>query len=165
MPTWLVVTRPMFEDEINIPGLKADQILMYAILGDPATRMKIPAGLEASVEVREDGAHWQEVVPEGAEKLCITFRPELQNPERLIGTETREQTIARYAEADKAYAFETLQVLKADQNWEGIINRSGMLRLVALGETQSWVHAVKVKRLEVRGERLDKNQREGEKAD
>ena len=38
------------EDEISVGKLKRDQILMYALLGDPATHLRIPDLLEATVK-------------------------------------------------------------------------------------------------------------------
>ncbi len=57
-----------------IARLKRDQALMYALLGDPATRLRFPDALEASVERTIDGWMWKAVRPAGAETLAVGLR-------------------------------------------------------------------------------------------
>ncbi len=73
------------EDRIDLPELKCDQVLMYALLGDPATQLKLPDTLEASVERTVSGWSWKAVRPPGATALEAGLRPEQSRAPLAIG--------------------------------------------------------------------------------
>ncbi len=68
------------EKEINVEKLRRDQVLMYALLGDPATRLRLPEPLEASVERTETGWRWRAKRPPGATRLEVGFREARELP-------------------------------------------------------------------------------------
>ena len=63
------------EKNIDIPKLRQDQMLIYALLGDPATRLRLPGKLHGKIKRQQDGWHWQVRKPEDATKLYVSFRP------------------------------------------------------------------------------------------
>jgi hypothetical protein len=122
------------EREINLEKLRRDQMLMYALLDDPATRLRLPERLDARVERAETGWRWRVKRPPGATHLEVGFR----KPQALPVSPNKKPTSA--AEADKAsetanacFAFTAQPSPPNDGPWEGICNRSGWLRLVAIG--------------------------------
>ena len=53
---------------------RRDQVLMYELLGDPATRLRLPEKLQASVEKIDGKWHWRAVKPPRAAQLEVGFR-------------------------------------------------------------------------------------------
>jgi hypothetical protein len=122
------------EKEINVEKLRHDQMLMYALLGDPATRLRLPEPLEASVERAGTGWRWRVKRPPGATRLEVGFR----KPQALPVSPGKKPTSAQ--EADKAaetanagFAFTAQPSPPNDGPWEGTCDRPGWLRLVAVG--------------------------------
>lgn len=68
------------EKEIDVAKLRRDQMLMYALLGDPATRLRLPEPLEASVERVENGWRWRVKRLSGATHLEVGLRKPLVLP-------------------------------------------------------------------------------------
>lgn len=134
------------EKEINVEKLRRDQVLMYALLGDPATRLRLPERLDASVERAETGWRWRVKRPPGATHLEVGFR----KPQVLPVSPAKRPTSA--AEADKTsetanacFAFAAQPSPPNDGPWEGICDHPGWLRLVAIGPTTLHVAVLKLK--------------------
>ncbi len=134
------------EKEINLEKLRRDQTLMYALLGDPATRLRLPEALEASVERTETGWRWRVKRPAGATRLEVGFR----KSQALPVSPDKKPTSA--AEADKAsetanacFAFTAQPSPPDDGPWEGICHRPGWLRFVAIGTRTLHVAVLKLK--------------------
>ena len=122
------------EKEINVEKLRRDQVLMYALLGDPATRLRLPEPLEASAARTESGWRWRVKRPAGATHLEVGFRRSQALP---LSPDRKPATAA---EADKAsetanacFAFAAQPSPPDDGPWEGTCARPGWLRFVALG--------------------------------
>lgn len=133
------------EKEIDVEKLRRDQMLMYALLGDPATRLRLPEPLEASVERAETGWRWRARRPPGATHLEVGFR----KPQALPMSPDKKPTSAE--EADKAsetanacFAFTAQTSPPTDGPWEGICDRPGWLRLVAIGPSTLHVAVLKL---------------------
>lgn len=122
------------EDKINVEKLRRDQILMYALLGDPATRLRIPQPLQATVERTPSGWHWKAQRPEGATGLDVGFRSAAQrsapSPESLAA---EEKTRRAWEAANAEFAFSAVPSPPRGGPWEGTFDRAGWLRLVATG--------------------------------
>jgi len=129
------------EENINIKKLKCDQILMYVILGDPATRLKLPEKLICVTEKKEEGVYWKAGKPSGADMLYVTFKPDNRKTEMAANSATKEQAEKRYKEADKVYEFTVLERMEKNKEWKGMIDKNGILRLVAIGSQKSYVYS------------------------
>jgi hypothetical protein len=134
------------EKEINVEKLRRDQMLMYALLGDPATRLRLPEPLEASVERAETGWRWRAKRPPDATHLEVGFR----KPQALPVPPDKKPT--RAEEADKAsemanvcFAFAVQPSPPNDGPWEGIYDHPGWLRLVAIGPKTLHVAVLKLR--------------------
>ena len=128
------------EKEINVEKLKRDQMLMFAFLGDPATRIRLPRKLNGSVEERDVGWFWRVEKPEGATAIEVAFRsneqallPDLGRPA------TREEANRRFHEINAHLGYSLLPAPGADEPWEGLVARKGLLRLVATGRETCFV--------------------------
>jgi hypothetical protein len=122
------------ETPINVEKLRRDQVLMYELLGDPATRLRLPEKLEASADKIGGKWRWRAVKPPRATKLEVGFRP----AEPFAGVHAVKMTDARTANAgaDKAnlqLSFIAQSTLSGEQAWKGDFNQPGWLRLVATG--------------------------------
>jgi len=53
------------EDQINVDKLRRDQMLMYALLGDPATRLHLPDRLRGKIRYVDGKWKWQAHRPKG----------------------------------------------------------------------------------------------------
>ncbi len=133
------------ETPINTDKLRRDQPLMYALLGDPATRLRAPAPLEATLQ--PDGAawRWKAKTPPGATQLLVGFRPakrELPPPTQLVESQAGAAR-AGLAAANATFAYEPRSELAAGKPWTGTVDQAGTLRLVAIGPQR--VHAAALK--------------------
>jgi len=122
------------EDEINLAKLRRDQILMYAVLGDPATRLRLPGPLRASIRRTAAGWHWKAERPEGATKLHVGCRAAgAALPRRQGKPAGQKEARACFEAANAAPAFRTLPSPPDEGPWEGTVDRPGLIRLVATG--------------------------------
>ena len=123
------------EERIDIPKLRRDQMLMYALLGDPATRVRLPRPLEASIKRTADGWTWSAVRPQGATRLWVGFRsPDLRMPvSTAVHQSNAEAARAAFKEANQRFKYVEIAPPGSDEPWRGTIKQSGLLRLVVTG--------------------------------
>ena len=132
------------EDPIDVKKLRRDQVLMYALLGDPATRLRLPEPLEASVEKTGAGWHWQAKRPRGATRLEVGFRPvRLSVAQWQEGPGDPEKARKAFAAADARFDFTPLPSPPEEGPWEGTVEAPGLLRLVTTGREA--IHVVVLK--------------------
>ncbi len=119
--------------EVELEKLRRDHILMYALLGDPATVLPLPDRLTVNIDRRGDVWHWKVRKPKGATRLYVGFRPDRQNLPAVGGRFDKTGARGRFHRANATFAFKPAGELPADKAWKGTINKSGILRLVAVG--------------------------------
>ncbi len=133
------------EDPINVARLRRDQILMYALLGDPATRLRLPRTLNVTVTRTETGWHWSAQRPPGATRIELGFRgtPPMQVE---LAARPAEPDAAREAfqAANAGFRFRPLAAPPEAGPWEGTVDRAGWLRLVAVGKTELYAAVVRL---------------------
>jgi hypothetical protein len=118
--------------EIDVAKLRRDQMLMYAILGDPATRLRLPEPLTATIERTSGGWRWQATKPAGAVGLEVGFRAAGSPPTSWEGPKAGEKKANAGADAANAWlSFARLPSPPDEGRWEGEVSRPGRLRLVA----------------------------------
>jgi len=117
----------------DVAKLKRDQPLLYALLGDPATRLHLPAKLEATVERGPDGWRWTATKPKDATRLHVGFRPPLPPIIRTAQPPDKATARRRHRQANAAFEFQRLADLPTSAPWQGHVRGPGVLRLVALG--------------------------------
>jgi len=133
------------DERAEIPKIRRDHILMYALLGDPATRMHLPDPLYATVEYSAGAWQWNARKPQGATKLYVGFRPPAQNlPQRTAQTD-KETALKLFEAANDSFAFKPVAELAPDLPWKGAITEQGTLRLVATGPGQIYAAAFELK--------------------
>lgn len=131
-----------------VKDLKADHLLIYNILGDPATRLFMPQALEAKVTREGDKWSWSVPKPPGlpvGAKLIVQHR--LPIPGFQLG-KTASDPQAANAAMDKANAaldFRTVKELDATADWSGSTVGPGTLRLCVSGGPALLVHAESLK--------------------
>jgi hypothetical protein len=133
------------EDEIDVSKLRRDQMLMYALLGDPATRIRLPKPLEASVRRTEEGWRWQATRPPEARRLEVGHRP--AGPISLpVGGAAVDEHEARAAfeAANDALGFTPVPTPREGSPWQGVVDRPGWLRLVAVAGSDLYVATLKL---------------------
>jgi hypothetical protein len=133
------------EKDINVEKLRHDQLLMYALLGDPATRLRLPERLEASVERVEKGWRWRVKKPTGATHLEVGLREPAASPaspEEKLTTAKKADKVSDAANA--CFAFAARPSPPDDGPWEGTCDRPGWLRLVAVGPSGLHVAVLKL---------------------
>jgi hypothetical protein len=132
------------EAELDIPKLKRDQLLMYALLGDPATLLRYPLPMEVTTQKTIEGWKWKAVRPEGAETLQVGLRPVSPRPPIAKGVSDEATAQAQLEEGNGALAYVVLPAPAAGDPWEGVTPKGGWLRLVATGGGKTWVACVKL---------------------
>ena len=86
------------DKEIDQGKLRRDQPLMYALLGDPATRLRLPEPLPATVQRTATGWQWRAKKPPGATSLEVGFR-DLQFAPKTPKEKPSAETLDKAAEA------------------------------------------------------------------
>jgi hypothetical protein len=120
------------EAKLDTPRIRKDHVLLYALLGDPATRLKQPLPLNATFE--REGAQWRWTVtdpPHDADHLQIAHRtpPPLWKPKAEDLSDTA--ALALYREASSALRFRERKDVRSPSSWTGVTeHRRGTLRLV-----------------------------------
>jgi len=131
------------EATIDVEKLRRDQMLMYALLGDPATRLRLPLPLQASIERTDSGWRWKVQRPEGAQRLEVGFRAKQKTTVRWQEVPSDpEKARAAFHAANARLAFTALPAPAEGEPWEGTIdvNEPGWLRLVAV--SKETIHVV-----------------------
>jgi hypothetical protein len=139
------------DKQIDEAKLRHDQLFMYAILGDPATRLRLPRSLQATMQQTATGWRWQATRPPEATRLEVGLRK--APAYSMSATPVRTQAApARKAfdAANAAFDFTTVATLGQDVPWEGTIGRDPEyrvprhLRLVASGGGRLYVAVLKL---------------------
>ena len=124
------------DPRINVAKLRRDQMLMYAIFGDPATRLiRLPERLEASIERPATGWRWRAEKPIGVRTR--TSKSDFGRRSRRLpawegGSRRRAGRRPRRSTAANAgFAFMPLPSPADDGAWQGDVERGGWIRLVA----------------------------------
>ncbi|MBS3820659.1 MAG: hypothetical protein KGY81_02725, partial [Phycisphaerae bacterium] len=126
--------------------LLRDHPLLYALLGDPATRLPLPGPLKATLRQTRNGWRWRVETdnrPVDARTLMVQFRsaarkaPPADAPEPL--------TPEALAAANATYAFTTQRIMAAGEEWTGTVDAPGTLRLVAIGPKAMYARAFVLK--------------------
>lgn len=121
--------------------LKQDQCSLYAILGDPATRLHTPRQLAVRVEKSTHGYTWEVTPPPGAKSLTVEYRdPEPAFDVRPSGADEATSR-ALQAKANAALAFRPIPV----EGWKGETDRRGVLRFVTEVNGELWVAGAEAK--------------------
>ena len=132
------------EEKINADKLRRDHILMYALLGDPATKLHLPKPLECNVELRNDECYWHIEKPKDATKLYVEIRPDGQSMPKIQLSLEKESARKNLQLANDTFSFKDITELTADQKWEGTIKTAGIIRFVALSPENIYVTAKKL---------------------
>lgn len=117
--------------ETDVEGLKRDQPLIYALLGDPATRLKRPEPLR--VAIAREGDRWRYRVepPDGAREIHVGVRgpAELEPRAPLAGPEEARR---RLAEGNAALGYRPVRAEAHPRSWEGVLERPGIYRFAVV---------------------------------
>lgn len=116
------------EDEIDQGKLKRDSASMFAILGDPAVSLKLPAPLTVKVDRTDTGWSYTVEKPEGATTLIIGRRdlPKRGRREPRVEPESPEHAAQLLAEANAKEHYTTT----ATDEWTGELTEPGWYRFV-----------------------------------
>jgi hypothetical protein len=135
------------EERIDIAALHRDQALMYALLGDPATRLRLPEPLPVRVQRTADGWAWEVDRPAGSTALVAGIRTAPPPPAPATQPADRDAANRLLAAANARYAFAPVPSTDDGRTWRGTVAEPGLLRLVALSP-----HALHVASLTLTGQ-------------
>ena len=145
MERMLVDVEGKLEEKMNVAKLRRDQILMYALLGDPATQLNLPDELDAGVKYSAGAWRWDARKPQGATRLYVSFRPPARDLPPRSAQVDKETARKLFEQANDSFAFKPVAELSADLPWKGAITEQGTLRLVATGPGQIYAAAFELK--------------------
>jgi hypothetical protein len=127
-----------------VKDLKADHLLIYNLMGDPATRLFLPKPLPAKLSKGNEGWRWTVEkpgdLPVGA-KLLVQQRPQLPSFRLGEPPSNAEEAMRMFREANAALNFRTLQELDSSREWSDLIPSSGTLRLCLIRGSEKQVFA------------------------
>ena len=133
------------EDQLDQAKLRRDQMLMYALLGDPATRLRMPQPLQASLRRTDSGWRWTAERPQGATSLAVGYRPNKPPAAQWAeGSTERQKARAAFQAANAALGFAPLPSPPDKGPWEGTVEQPGWLRLVAVADGRLHVAVLKI---------------------
>lgn len=133
------------EEEIDLAKLRRDQVLMYAVLGDPATRLRRPRPLEATIRRTDEGWQWKATRPPGAVRLAVGHRwSKLPVPRVATSPLPRPEAQAAFEAANAALDFAPLPPPPDQGPWEGTVEQPGWLRLVAIAGGELYVAVLRI---------------------
>lgn len=141
----LVNVEGKLEEKMNVAKLRRDQILMYALLGDPATRLHLPDQLHGKIKYSAHGWHWDVQKPKAATRLYVSFRPDGQSFPKVAVQLEKNTAHKLFQQANDIFAFRPLGEYAVDEAWKGAVNKEGTLRLVATGPGRIYAIAFKLK--------------------
>jgi hypothetical protein len=131
------------DEAIDQEQLRRDQLLMYALLGDPATRMPLPVPLAAKATKTPTGWRWHVDRPAGAERLEVAHRPALP-AFAPVEKPPENAAVARTAAASANGAFAFVSLASPDGAWEGTADKPGTLRFSTVVKGRLHVTALKL---------------------
>jgi hypothetical protein len=144
METLLLNAAGKLEEKVNAARIRRDHILLYNLLGDPATLLHMPEPLACKFEQRGDNWHWSVEKPKGALKLYVDFRPDGQSFPQVQFPLEKDSATKNLQLANDTFDFKPVAELNSDKVWEGTINKSGILRLVAVTSDNIYVATQKI---------------------
>ncbi|MFB3892243.1 MAG: C25 family cysteine peptidase [Phycisphaerae bacterium] len=127
------------EGPMDLTRLRRDQALMYALLGDPATRLHLPRPMEVKVAPTADGWRWQAQEIKGAGVLHVALRPppaELPLPKE---NPTKQEAAASFEAANASFAFAPIAKIAPGAPWQGVVTKPGTLRLATIADGKVYV--------------------------
>ncbi|MFT4641190.1 MAG: hypothetical protein ACI8T1_004526 [Verrucomicrobiales bacterium] len=135
------------EGKLNTPRIRKDHLLLYALLGDPATRLKRPQPLKTTFT--RDGDDWVWTVtnpPKQASRLIVGHRtpppPLKPKPSDL----TEPETMELYEKTNAEMHFSTLDEHSPVTEWTGRVrHQRGTVRLVVQTDRSIFVSAHELK--------------------
>ena len=131
-------------ERLELSELRTNQALMYAILGDPATRLHLPDRLHGKIVRDGDAWRWTIQKPAEAVNLRVEFRPTAGSPPPREGTLEQARATKEFHRANDSLGFDLLKELSAKDKWEGTVGREGVVRFVAAGGGKIYVAASEV---------------------
>ncbi|GAJ11238.1 unnamed protein product, partial [marine sediment metagenome] len=103
------------DEKADLAKVRRDHILMYALLGDPATPLHLPDRLHASVKYTPGTWHWDVPKPQGATKLYAGLRPSVQVLSRIAPQSEKAAALKLFQQANDTFAFKPLREFAADE--------------------------------------------------
>ena len=144
MEMMLIDAEGSLEKPINLQKLRRDQVLTYSLLGDPATRLRLPQPLQVSVEHIGRSWRWRVAKPPQATHLEVGYR----SASPLSGAQTAkagaEGAGKAFVAANAGFAFRVQTSPPDGGPWEGTCDRPGWLCLVVTGPGAFSAAAVKL---------------------
>ncbi|MAG55382.1 MAG: hypothetical protein CMJ83_03740 [Planctomycetes bacterium] len=126
------------EAHIDVTKLRRDQALMYALLGDPATRLKLPRPLEISTQTQDGEWSWSATVPKGTRAIHVGFRPRPQPRQKRGPPANAVAAQIRFDAANTALAHSEQPFKRTEDRIHGTVGERGHLRVVV--ETKDALH-------------------------
>ena len=140
----LVDVEGKLEEKMDVAKLRRDQILMYALLGDPATPLRLPDPLEAAVEAGGGAWRWTVQKPQDATRLYVGLRSESPPLAPRAAQLDKDAAGRLFRQANETFAFKPLAELDSKTPWRGVMEKQGTLRLMAVGPHRIYAAALKL---------------------
>ncbi len=115
--------------------LNRDQPLLYALLGDPATKTRFPAALRAAVRRDGEGWSWRAEKPVDAGNLLVEIARGGGGRASSPGDAgDRRAWNESFRAAQASLGFRTLETIRPRGRWAGRVDTPGTLRLLCVGK-------------------------------
>ncbi len=121
------------EEHNDVHKLKRDQLFMYAILGDPATRLKLPGKLQVAAKRTDVGWQWTLVEAERTGKLTVGLKRLHPKYPAIKGVSNREQARMAFRKANGEFVFQSVQQPPLANASQGSVSTNGLLRITVTG--------------------------------
>ncbi len=104
----LIDVEGKLEEKMDVAKLRRDQILMYALLGDPATRLHLPDKLNCRIDNIGEKWMWEVNRPKDVTKLYVGFKPDGQNFPTAELPLQKDTATKHFEKANATFAFTSI---------------------------------------------------------
>jgi hypothetical protein len=128
------------ENTVDIPRLKADHALMYALFGDPATLLRLPRALHVEWKKSDAGDSWEWEIPAAMREqfgesatLAVSLRAPVENlPRALPANASEEDSLRLFNVRNAGGVFQPRATVEASSRWVGKATDPGDYRFAVL---------------------------------
>ena len=118
------------EAKLDTPRIRRDHLQLYALLGDPATKLRLPQKLAMTWENKNNQGRWSIPKVDGAKRLEIGYRDLIGNFMPRTKPVSDVQARKEFDEANARLQFKSMKMFTPKEPWSGTLKEGGSYRFV-----------------------------------
>lgn len=118
------------EAKLDTPRIRRDHLQLYTLLGDPATKLRLPQKLDMTWENADNRGRWNIPNVEGAKGLEIGYRAMIGNLTPRMKPVSDAKAREEFDEANDRLRYKSVKTFGPDEVWSGTFEEAGSYRFV-----------------------------------